>query len=203
MSAVTEEESWKREMPRRSSAQHRSSAHRPKEGGTRQTAKPNANQCHSPVRAEVRGDLKRLPRTFFTPPPLSIPTFHRPRFTKRLGVFIALIYIRNVYTENARRHIYIYIRVRRSTCASFTPRYPQLLAKCLHALFEANVHEILMYSRAFRSRDRIRMRPSRLRTDIYTRNNIYMRDTREFVPFPPSLLQGIGGSIYKAVTNEP
>ena len=43
MSAVTEEESWKREMPRRSSAQHRSSAHRPKEGGTRQTAKPNAN----------------------------------------------------------------------------------------------------------------------------------------------------------------
>lgn len=49
------------------------------------------------------------------PPPLSIPTFHRPRFTKRLGVFIALIYIRNVYTENARRHIYIYIY----TCTPF------------------------------------------------------------------------------------
>lgn len=90
---------------------------------------------------QVRGDLKRLPRTFFFP---SIPTFHRPRFTKRLGVFIALIYIRNVYTE-ARRRVYIYVV--RFTCASFTPRYPYLLAKCLHALFVANVHEILMYSR--------------------------------------------------------
>lgn len=46
---------------------------------------------------QVRGDLKRLPRTFFFP---LYPTFlHQPRFTKRLGVFIALIYIRNVYTE--------------------------------------------------------------------------------------------------------
>ena len=29
---------------------------------------------------------------------------------------------------------------------SSEPRYSSLLAKCLHALFEANVHEILMYS---------------------------------------------------------
>lgn len=44
MSAVTEEESWKREMPRDvAEANTGASAHRPKEGGTRQTAKPNAN----------------------------------------------------------------------------------------------------------------------------------------------------------------
>lgn len=56
MSAVTEEESWKREMPRDvAEANTGASAHRPKEGGTRQTAKPNANQCHSPVRAGPRG----------------------------------------------------------------------------------------------------------------------------------------------------
>lgn len=109
MSAVTEEESWKREMPRRSSAQHRSSAHRPKEGGTRQTAKPNANQCHSPVRAEVRGDLKRLPRTFFTPPSLHshLPPPEVYKAVRR--IYRAYIHSQRVHREREEAYIYIYV----------------------------------------------------------------------------------------------
>lgn len=73
---------------------------------------------------------------------------------------------------------------RRFTCASFTPRYPQLLAKCLHALFEANVHEILVYSRIPLERRQIAYACDlRVYVDVYTRNNtrVYVR---EFVPFP-------------------
>lgn len=110
MSAVTEEESWKREMPRRSSAQHRSSAHRPKEGGTRQTAKPNANQCHSPVRAEVRGDLKRLPRTFFTPPLSPFPP-STARGLQSGQAYLSRLYTFATCTQRTRGGIYIYIYV--------------------------------------------------------------------------------------------
>ena len=138
------------------------------------------------------------------PPPLSIPTFHRPRFTKRLGVFIALIYIRNVYTENARRHIYIYIYV--YAVLRVRPLrhgiHSSLPSACTH--YSRRTCTKYSCTRAHSAREIAYACDLRVYVQIYTRVIIYICATHEnSFPSPPSLLQGIGGSIYKAVTNEP
>ena len=96
---------------------------------------------------QVRGDLKRLPRTFFSPLPPYPPSSEVYKAVRRI---YRATYMHNVNTHaRTLAHVSACICVCVCVCVyarSSAPRYSSLLAKCLHALFEANVHEILMYS---------------------------------------------------------
>lgn len=81
------------------------------------------------------------------------------------------------------------------------PRYPSLLAKCLHALFVANVHEILMHSHILQIH--IYTRPSSvIHTCVFGYRCTHTFERRQVCArFFPFFLED--SSIYKAVTNEP
>lgn len=173
MSAVTEEESWKREMPRDvAEANTGASAHRPKEGGTRQTAKPNANQCHSPVRAGPRG-LEEASSDFLFPLYSHLPPAEVYKAVRR--IYRAYIHSQRVHRGE---EACVYIRRTFYVCVLYaTVSIPpcQVPARIIRGERARNTH-VLAHS-ARQTADRIRMRPSRNNT----------RDTRELLPFPPSL----------------
>ena len=84
-----------------------------------------------------------------------------------------------------------------------TPRYPSLLAKCLHALFVANVHEILMHSHIPLEIHIYARSSSVIYTCVYGCRCTHTFEHRQVWAqrFFPFFLED--SSIYKAVTNEP
>lgn len=127
--------------------------------------------------------MKRLPRTFFTPPSLHshLPPPEVYKAVRR--IYRAYIHSQRVHREREEAYIYIYTCTPFYVCvlyATVSIAPCQVPARIIRGERARNTHVLARIPL-----ERSHTHATFASTDIYTRNNIYMCDTREFVPFPP------------------